>query len=500
MNKNIRPNFILVLIPLLLILYQIFISIHTAYISDALIKMIQVMSLVKNSWASENIVYPAISIDPNFMLSPFNDGFIFQNNGRLIGNYPIAISLMYSFLAFIPFQFMLYFNVIFLYLFILLLYKNFIKVKTIAFGVLCTIVFPLLVDFSENGFFLVLGSYGYVYLWKAHKNDKLKYWLLGNIFLGLSVWFRLEGILFFVAIQVSVLYREYVNKKSRLIHLIEFKRYFGFLVLVALFFGWNYYSYSHLLGPRYLATFTHSEKTFLSQIQIFISMLFTFPKEGGFAFGFFLLSPILLYALVKEFQKNYQEKSLSFHSAVSIVFIFLVGFTSPNDGITLTGRYFLLAITPLVFILDEHLGSIESRKYLYRGVFIWNLLASTLVILTLYLAIIELEKVKFEIKKIDSSFSVTTNEFISSAFGLELFDKKVVCVRNKDLAPYFLKNAKDNALEEFTLITVKKENKYNSEEFVTYNELINRSSDFGYICEGEMPLSKLKTNRCFLKK
>lgn len=495
-----RLNPVFSFILLFLVLFQILITVNKAFISDSLIKMIQVMSLVRNNWSSEAIIYPAFSLDPKFLLSPFNDGFIFFNNGRLIGNYPIALSLFYSIFTLIPFSFLPYLNVLFLYAFIRLLYRNSIQIKSIVWIVLGCIVFPLLLDFSENGIFLILGSYGYVYLWKAQEDDRISNWLAGNVLLGLSIWFRLEGILFFIAIQVSVFLLELTKKKFKFANVFQLRRYLGFLVLLILFLGWNDYSYSHILGPRYLATFTQTEKTILNQLQVLVSMLFTLPKAGGFSFGLFFLTPILFFAIIKELRKNIREKLLNFHLAVSCLFIVLVGCTSPNDGITLTGRYFLLAVTPLAFILNQQIESIQSQKFLYRTTLYWNILTSTLVLMISYFAIIEFYKIKSEVNQVNSPITVTTNELISSAYGLELIDKKVVCIRNMDLLPYFFNHAKSEALTDFTIVTVKKVTKYNTEELSLYGDLVKLSTNYGYECENEILFDRIKSRRCVLKK
>lgn len=495
--KNLAwSKYKLLLVLLFLVLFQFIININTFYVSDPLIKMIQVISLWDNNWTTEGIIYPAFSFDPDFLLSPFNDGFIFKNNDRLIGNYPIAFTFLYSLFGFISFQYLPYLNVLFLFLFIHLLNKNKINTITIIYIILGTIVFPLLLDFSENGIFLVLGSYGYVNLWKAHIHNEKKHWILGNIFLGASLWFRLEGILFFATIQFTILIIEFSQKEFKFTKLLRFERYIIFLFILILFLLWNQYSYSHPLGTRYLATYSNSGKSFLTQLQLFLSMIFTYPRENGYSFGFFLLSPILFFALINSIKVSFQNRKIEFHIMVVSFFILLVGITSPNDGITLTGRYFLLSITPFAFILHEQFENLKAKKVFSYILITWNLLTSLIVLVIFYFTSVELRKIQAEVKKIESPIVVATNEFISSAFGLSLIEKKVICVRNKDLVPYFYEKLKVTSENEFQIVTVAKVTKYIANEQDIFNELSKSSSQYGYQCQNEIKVGKIMSLQC----
>ncbi|MCW7475022.1 LA_3751/LA_3752 family putative glycosyltransferase [Leptospira levettii] len=499
MKSILRSNFVLLFLLLFLVFFQYIINIRTFFVSDPLIKMIQVMSLWENKWSTEGIIYPAISIDPDFLLSPFNDGFIFKNNDRLIGNYPIAFTFLYSLIGFIPFTFLPYFNVLFLFLFILLLYKNNIQVKSIVIIVLGSVIFPLLLDFSENGFFLVLGSYGYVFLWKAFQKEKTSDWILGNLLLGLSLWFRLEGILFFASIHITILFLELKNKSFQIKNLFRIERYIVFTLLLILFLSWNQYSYSHPLGPRYLATYSNTGKSIFTQLPIFLSMIFTYPRENGFSVGFFLISPILLFSLLYSFKNKFKELNISFHSMVTCIFFFIVGMTSPNDGITLTGRYFLLSLTPLAFILNEKLIELEQKKITYYILLFWNVLATIIVLAIFYFTSKELRKVQADVKKIESPLVVTTNEFISGAFGLKLIESKVVCIRNQNLVNYFFENSKTNSVREFSVLTVAKSTKYIENEHDIYQEILKVANQFDFQCENAEIIGKIMSNRCKLK-
>lgn len=210
-----KTAIITISISLFLLLIQLLIRVDSYFLSDPLVKMIQTISLWKQGWSTEGILYPAKDMDPQFLLSPLNEGFVFLNNNRLIGQYPIALTSLYSLFGFLPFPLLPYFNILFLIAYLKLLTKNSIQIPTLIIVSLGTVVFPLLVDFSENGPFIILTGYGYSFLFKAFLTNKKEDWLLGNLFLGLSIWFRLEGVLFFFAIQCTIALIHVFIKRSR---------------------------------------------------------------------------------------------------------------------------------------------------------------------------------------------------------------------------------------------------------------------------------------------
>ncbi|MCT8335199.1 dolichyl-phosphate-mannose-protein mannosyltransferase [Leptospira sp. 85282-16] len=484
-------------ISLLLLLIQFLIRVDSYFLSDPLVKMIQTISLWTQGWATESILYPAKEMDPDFLLSPLNEGFVFLNNNRLVGQYPIALTFLYSLFGFLPFSILPYFNIIFLFIFLRLLVKNSIQIPTLILVSLGTVVFPLLIDFSENGPFILLTGYGYIFLMKAFLTDKKQDWILGNLFLGISLWFRLEGVLFFISIQITIGFIQVFIKKESILQNLNPVRYLLFAVILSLFLLWNTYSYSHPLGTRHLTNFGNSDRTIFDQIKIFLSMVFTYPRPNGWSLGFFLQSPIFIYSILKLSKVQIiKDKTLLFHLLIVIFYFLIAGLTSPNDGITLTGRYLVVTIFPLTFILNDQMNELKKNKWILYPIYTWMFLFSFLIIAIFYFSSIELKKLRTELKTFNSSLFVTTNELLSGGFGLELIDKKVICIRRDDLLDYFSTNLNKTSPKEFTILTIGKETNTNKEERNRFASLIVSSEQLGYNCSKEEHTARILGRTC----
>ncbi|TGK88150.1 dolichyl-phosphate-mannose-protein mannosyltransferase [Leptospira bourretii] len=492
-----KKNVTLFALSLVLPLVQFLVQVDSFYLSDPLVKMIQVISLWKQQWQTQSIVYPAYEFDPLFLLSPFNEGFVFQNQERLIGNYPIAFTFIYSLFGFIPFQFLPFLNFLFLLGFLKLLNNNSIKTSVLIFVTFGTVVFPLLIDFSENAIFLLLSGYGYIFLLKAFQNQNTKHWFLGNFFLGLAIWFRLEAVLFFASIQVTIFIIDFFIEKKSLVQTLNPIRYIIFLLILSSFLLWNQYSYSHPMGTRYLATMAYSSRSIWDQIMIFLSMSLTFPKPEGWSLGFFLQSPIFLFALIQLRKEQLQRnQTLFYHFCISMIFLLIVGITSPNDGITLTGRYLLLLVYPLSFILNEQIENIQKKKTIFYILSIWTSICALVISAIFFFANKELTKLKKEIKPMNSELIVTTSELLSGAYGLDLIEKKVLCIKNPYLVKYLFYNIEKKSLNEFLITTVEKQTKYNQYEKGIYDSIISESSLHGYRCMDEEHSKRILSRRC----
>ncbi|MCW7493403.1 dolichyl-phosphate-mannose-protein mannosyltransferase [Leptospira sp. 2 VSF19] len=497
--RKISGNTVIVTISisLLLFLIQWLIRVDSYFLSDPLVKMIQTISLWKQGWSTESIIYPAKEIDPDFLFSPFNEGFVFLNNNRFIGQYPIALTFLYSLFGFLPFSILPYFNILFLFVFLRLLTKNSIQIPTLVIVTLGTVVFPLLIDFSENGPFILLSGYGYIYLWKAYLTDQKQDWLLGNLFLGISLWFRLEGVLFFLSIQITIGLIQVFIKKEPILKKLHPVRFLVFAAILSLFLLWNTYSYSHPLGTRHLTNFGNSDKTFYDQMKIFLSMVFTYPRSNGWSFGFFLQSPIFIYAILKLRKVQITTNlNLLFHLLIVPIYLLIAGLTSPNDGITLTGRYLVVTVFPLSFILNEQMNELRKNKWILYPIYVWMFLFSFLIIAIFYFSSIELKKLRTELKTFQSPLIVTTNELISGGFGLDLIDKKVICVRRENLLDYFEKNLQRTLPKEFTILTIGKESNKNQAEKNLFTSLLVRSEKSGYNCSREERTARILGKTC----
>lgn len=495
-SKN-RSGIILFFIPLFLLLTQVLIRVDQFYISDPLIKWIQVVSLWEQNWTTESILYPARHLDPLFLMSPLNENFVFLNQDRLIGQYPIGFTFVYSLLGVIPHHFLPYLNFLFLALFIHLMRKNNFAIPVIVFAILGTVIFPLLIDFSENGLFILLSAYGYYFLFQAFQTNQTKEWILGNLFLGLSLWLRLEGILLFVSIQMALFYLQVVKRKESFLKILHPIRYIVFAIVLFVFFIWNYKSYTDPLGTRHLANFGKFEKTIFDQIQIFISIIFTFPKKEMWTLGFFLQSPIYLYTLFKLKKENLQSNpTLLFHILVIFHFLVFVAITSPNDGLTLNGRYLSILVFPLTFLLNEMYSKIQNQKLAFYSLGIWTFFCNLLILIVFYFSGKELKKLKSELSNFQSDLIVTTSEVISGGYTIDLISKKVICVRKDSIVSYFYSNLMQSKTPEFLLLYVKKNRMESEDEKDSYQAILREAKANGYTCSPSVDTSKIMSQKC----
>ncbi|WP_425269851.1 LA_3751/LA_3752 family putative glycosyltransferase [Leptospira perdikensis] len=480
-----------------LLLIQFLIRVDTYYLSDPLVKMIQVISLWNQNWSTEGILYPSTDLDPLFLMSPLNESFVFLHEGKLIGPFPIGFTFLYSIFGLIPFRFLPYLNVVFLILFIRLLYKNGIQPSVLILTILGTVAFPLLIDFSENGLFLIFAGYGYTFLYQAFLNDKKENWILGNIFLGLSLWFRLEGILLFLTIQLTIWLIHFYIKKQSLSQTLHPLRYIIFFTLLFFFLIWNTINYSHPLGTRYLTNFGKIEKQIHEQIQIFLAIVFTYPRSNAWALGFFIHTPVFLYTLIQLRKKQiFQNPTLLFHFSIVIIFTLLVGITAPNDGVTLTGRYLSVLILPLSFLLNDQIAELKKTKIRFYLFFVWSYLCTLLILVVFYLSSQELKKLRKELAQFESPLIVTTNELLSGSYGLDLLNKKVISVRKEYFVKYLFYNIQNAKQNEFMVLTVAKVTKYNKEEKDVFAEILSEAKYSGYDCSKEERSARVIGRRC----
>lgn len=334
---------------------------------DSLGKLHQAESLIENRFKSESLKYPAIDIDPERRFFPIPNHFFI--NGNWIGHYPIfftgitAILLKLISSAYIQY----------LYLFILLLLIYFLYKKwqltplSIFLFYFCTPFLFLWLELSENLFMLTSYLIGLTYYFKGQK--KLHF-IASGFFMGLAVHMRLEGIYFtFFLLSSSILFFSIKDKK--IFQKVIFSG-LGFSLAVLIFISYNYYLYKNPLGARFLELESDFFPGFSERIRrAFVLMFFGDLKLGIFGYSPFIL--LATYLFIKNFQLlNMEIKHLGI---TSLLFIFAISFTSPNDGVTNWGsRYLYIALFPMIIILQNTRDFIKSR--FLQFVFVLSILFS----------------------------------------------------------------------------------------------------------------------------
>lgn len=200
------------IITAIILIIQIIIRPDSVYISDSLVKAIQVKSLFLNGWNSQDVFYPAKEYDPLYTMNPLNEGFIFFNKGRFIGQYPIALSFFYSIILFLGFSILPYLNSLILFPMVFLYSKNLYNKNNLFYLLFGTTLIITIIDFSECSIFYSLTGIGFLFIKKYIDQRVDTHFIIGNIILGIAIWFRLEVLLFTFSIYLT-LFIIYLQKK-----------------------------------------------------------------------------------------------------------------------------------------------------------------------------------------------------------------------------------------------------------------------------------------------
>ncbi len=439
MKFDIKSYIAPFLFAVLLLVYQIAINggFRYAFVTDALVKAVQIVSLAENHRTNESIIYLAEDIDPNHELNPFPLGFSFKNKDRFIGNYPVAFSFIYSYFASLGVNTLTSFNFIFL-LTILILLKTALKFSNLtlfqfSFG---TLLYTQLLDLSEYPLFYLLMTVSFIYFVKYLTEPRIQNLLWACVFSGMAVWFRLEALVFAFSFFAPILLLELMKKDFSRMPSI-FGAGLFFLFVISVFFIFNHIDYGIFLGPRFILNYSlQATPTFIERILRFLTITFTTVRYGYPSLGFFFYSPILLLLLcVSIFQWKKLSYSSKIMSLASILLILLVGFTAPSDGATITGRYLSLLAFPLCFLFHENLDDLlksKANKIAYRAFAIWTCILAIVIFLIALSATRQFKKYERIVAQAKYKTVFLSTELVAASTGLNYFEKKVMLVKDEN--------------------------------------------------------------------
>ncbi|WP_244309980.1 LA_3751/LA_3752 family putative glycosyltransferase [Leptospira mtsangambouensis] len=455
---------------------QFLLSVKTSFISDSLTKAAQIESA--KEW-NDSILYPAENLDPDKKMHPIL--FVIANQGKLKSVFSEVFARIYSVLFyFIPIQWIMFTNGIFLVLASYLLYRiGKIPVPVSLLIFIASVVFSQVLDISEVPFSIFWISLSYS-LWSRGLEQKSPVLISIAIFLMvLGSFLRLEILILSCLIYGLSFLFLYFQKRFFEILFITI----AFIIPVLLFFLWNQYEYGHFLGIRYHFNYSITESQSIgSRLYQLQKILFTSFTEPGLKIGFFLYSPYFLYVLYifrKQFKtKNFQEPNL-FHLMILIIYPILVGLSAPNDGITITSRYTLFAIFPGIFLIANQWQNVKTNK-----LFLFLVICSILINVLL----LKVSKESFKmIRKTNSIYSSLKSDLwifydrnISGTAGLSLLSQPSISFQdfeNKELRTSLfsrIRNEKINQIYIFdfskttpnAFMHLKRGVELNSDEFV----------------------------------
>ncbi|WP_061245710.1 LA_3751/LA_3752 family putative glycosyltransferase [Leptospira noguchii] len=445
MIQKIKEQWAVLILIITMPILHIGIGTENTYIADSALKAMQTDSLIQNKFQSEEIRYPAEKLDPlheAFFLP--GTGFAKEIQGKFIGQYPIAFTFFSSFLRMIGITWkwvpmlLSFFMIFSLYL---LSKRKLISQKTILLGYFATILFALCLDFSEYSIYFLFNSIGFSF-WLSYRNlKKTRDLYLALVFCSIPIWFRLETLLFLGSLVLS----EIIMYRKNIKNLIEGINPVGILLgifPIILFFFWNLWDYGHILGVRFIFNYGIEHTSILDRVHRFFSIIFVnyvngAPKFGLFFCSSFLLLPVLYYV----FFKNEKDEKINFLLLVIVINTVMVGVLAPNDGITITGRYLILTIIPLLILWEIWNPQISKNwKTISVVLIIFSFLISGLILAIMQHAIKQEKIYRNFYAQNQSSVWIFTDPLLCGQAGSDHLSKNILCINPKTNLDRIVKN------------------------------------------------------------
>ncbi|HMY65498.1 MAG TPA: hypothetical protein PK453_22195 [Leptospiraceae bacterium] len=482
MRKIIHNHLLLVLLAILTI-FHITLRTDNSFTSDALLKAIQTDSFVSNGFKSFSLHPGSEKIDSTFETFFFSGSFAVQTKTGLFSVFPDMLAAIASVLVLLRIPYMYFpfiFSVPFAFAVFFLFKKKLISAENGIIMLVLTVLFPLISEFSENALFFLINTFGFYFWIKFRENDSLKFLFFSVFTVSLTVWLRLEAILFLISLAAGEFFSG--RKKIEIPWLRKFLPFFlaGTIPLLLLLI-WNSHYYGHPFGLRYIYNYIENKVTAGDRTVNLLSTVFFFydngiPKIGILLHSVFLLIPILFFLKKKE-----GTQEIKFLLWTSFLFLLSVGLSAPNNGVTVNGRYHILALLPLFRLYqlwdDETAG--KKRKAVLIGCLAVSSLISFTAVLVLKYAFNVQKDIRVFHKSVKSDLHVFTNSFLCNAAGLDHLEMTVICLK-KGLD---LKKIADNIVRNPEIKTV---------SFLNYDE--NKNKPF---IKSEMALSAEKDEEFF---
>ncbi|MCW7503779.1 hypothetical protein EHR02_15665 [Leptospira levettii] len=405
---------------------QSYLSATNSFISDSLAKAFQINSIQNGN---ESTTYPASSLDPDQKLHPVT--FIIQNQHNLKSVFSASFAFLYAKLFFfLTVKQMIYMNVLFLLLSVLCL-KGFGKVDiNISILVITTsVVLCQVIDLSEVPFTLFLVCFVYSLWTMAIENQNTNLLIVSVCFSVLFSLFRLELLIFSGLLFVLSSLRLITLKKRKEIVFLTI----AFLIPVSFFFLWNDTEYGHPLGIRYL--FNYTEEHYFAKNNRLLNLqkiLLTGFSDQGFKFGFFLISPYFLYPFYRFRDSLYSirnQNPIHYHLTLFILYPILVGLSAPNDGITISARYVLFAVVPMIFIISHFWTELQNDK-VFKILIIISILVNLIILRILKESFKMIKKTNQIYESLNADLWIFYDTNISSTAGIHLLKQPAISFRN----------------------------------------------------------------------
>ncbi|WP_241548207.1 LA_3751/LA_3752 family putative glycosyltransferase [Leptospira yasudae] len=459
MLQKIKEQWAIFVLVCIIPIIHISFGTENSYIADSALKAMQTDSLIQNGFQSEVIRYPAESLDP-MREAFFLPGFAKEIRGRFIGQYPIGFTFLSSILRLtgVSWKWMpLCSSLCMVFALFFLSRKKIIGQRTVILGFWATILFALSLDFSEYSIYFLFNSIGFSYWLNYRSNKEIKELYFALFFCSIPVWLRLESIIFLASLIIaeglfSFKDRQTIFRKLNLIGIL-----LGISPLI-LFFIWNFYDYGHILGVRFMFNYGHDSSDLLGKVSRFFSITFFNYVSGIPKFGLFFCSPFLLVPIIYYiFSKYPKDEKITFLLFVIGLNIILVGTLAPNDGITITGRYVVLTIIPLLALWE-----------LWMPQKTWKIISISLIVLSFLISGVILKILQHSVKQEriyrnyysqdDSSLWIFTDPLLCGQAGIDHLSRKILCINRETNVERIISNVKkDKSIESVAVFEMNSE-------------------------------------------
>jgi hypothetical protein len=425
-------------------------SLHTTYLDDSEIKYIQSKSVLLSHYTSEAIYHPFLFVDPDYKLF-INRNMLVQTKKGLVSQYSIFFAYLSSPIIAITDKLLIPIQVLLGFITILVVSK--ISKFSLESTILFTLATPVLLfgyEYSENTLHNFLGFVGFALL---HQNQSRWRLFFSGFLIGLTLYFRIEILIYFPLFGVVFLYFHIKEQNNSLLKFVFAYSPFliGFFVVLQFFLVFNYVEYGSLLGPRFMQNAKTVGSFSQKVLQLIVLWFYGFHKVGFFGFTpIFMLS--LGYFLFGVYKKIPMATDIKINAYALLFFLILMPLALPTEGnINWGPRYLAFAIFPAMYLTDRLL--IPKIRWRFQNLYLYIFLFTTSISLFFnykgYLIQKGVSHMLKDVQKIFLSYEpkiyLFQNEFLARNVGDLYFSRVVALAEDENALDLFLKGIQENA-------------------------------------------------------
>jgi len=411
-----------------------------SFTSDSLIKLFQAYSLKKNQFKSEEYYYFYSEYDPEYKYFPIDYHLYKMRVGeKFIGPFPIAFSTLAAFLLYVlPYKVLPFISLFFILVAVYVARKMWNLTNLgILFLFFCTSVNINYLEFSENSLFISLAFAGITLFLLGTTISQA---LVAGLLLGLSIFFRLETLLYLPFLAVGFFFFRGISefKSTRIYYFL-----FSFCFTVILFFVMNLLLYDTILGPRFIVDRSGFLTSSLKyKFQNFISIVFGSKYQAFYKLGFIGLTPVFIVSYIYGFVYFHKlSRDIKILIVSSVLYLLISPFFAPHDGHwSWGGRYLNLLIFPMTILTDVlffrnsfHFFSKAWLKVLVSVLIFYSVIQSFIGVGILHLTNRITKEIQNEISTLEKdSILIVNSGILALTFGTEFVERRILKISADD--------------------------------------------------------------------